>query len=84
MVRTEDGLRAQGWTRQNTIDEPRLSELVKMYEDLGLEVHLEPLHLEEEDRCDDCLKVDPDRFRTIYTRPRKNGNGAKGELDDLY
>jgi len=34
---TEDRLKADGWTKQNTIDEPRLTELVDMYKDIGLE-----------------------------------------------
>ena len=80
---TEEGLKAAGWTRQNTIDEPRLSELVKMYEASGFEVHLEPLDLDETKECDECMRREPERFKTIYTRPKK-GLGQVGELDDLY
>ena len=42
-------LEAQGWTRQNVMDEPRLSELVEMYQELDIEVHLEPFELAEEE-----------------------------------
>jgi hypothetical protein len=81
-------LKAKGWERQNTIDEPRLSELVKMYEDLGFEVHLEPLHRDELGECDQCMKAEPGRYKTIYIRPRKEckvrPKTAGGGLDDMY
>jgi hypothetical protein len=82
-MRTEERLRTMGWTRQNTIDEPRLGELVQMYEVSGFEVHLEPLDLEETTECDECMRRQPERFKTIYTRPKK-GQGEVGELDELY
>jgi hypothetical protein len=63
-----DGL--HGWTRRTTIDEPRLSELVELYEELGFEVRLQPVSPEElGDQCNECMLEEPDRFRTIYTRP---------------
>ncbi len=40
----QESLAKDGWKRQSTQDEPRLSELAEMYEELGFEVHLEPLH----------------------------------------
>ena len=45
-----------GWERQTTTDEPRLSELTEFYEELG-------------QGCTDCMRAEPDRYRTIYTRP---------------
>lgn len=79
---TDERLKAEGWKRQNTIDEPRLSELVRMYSDMGLEVHLEVIHPEEIDHCDECMRLHPERYKTIYTRP--GGKGRSSELDDLY
>ncbi len=63
-------LDGQGWTRRTTIDEPRLSELVQMYRELGFQVLMEPVGLMAEGECQECLSQDPDRYRTIYTRPR--------------
>ena len=61
----------QGWLRRTTIDEPRLSELVDLYEELGFEVVLRPPSPDELGaECSECYMADPDRFRTIYTRPR--------------
>lgn len=62
-------LEEQGWIRQNTIDEPRLSELVELYNSLGFEVCLVPHqpapHLSA---CQACLLASPERYKTIYTR----------------
>jgi hypothetical protein len=80
---SEERLKAKGWDRQNSIDEPRLGELVKMYEDLGFEVHLEPLHRDELDECDQCMTAEPRRYKTIYIRPRTEGKAGSG-LDDMY
>jgi hypothetical protein len=40
----QEALALQGWERQATYDEPRLSEMAEVYEEIGLEVHLEPFH----------------------------------------
>ena len=66
----EEELIAQGWERQVTCDEPRLSEMADTYKDIGLEVHLEPFHADEEPGCTACMAMTPDRFKTIYTRKK--------------
>jgi hypothetical protein len=60
----------QGWERQATYDEPRLSEMADLYKDIGLEVHLEPFHPDEEPGCTSCMATAPDRYKTIYTRKK--------------
>jgi len=68
MARDEE-LRKQGWTKQFTTCEPRLSEAVDLYRSLGYEVHLEPIPEKgEEGECRACLEVDMEKYRTIYTR----------------
>jgi hypothetical protein len=64
----EQGLRRQGWERQSTYDEPRLSEMVEIYCEIGLEVHLEPFHPDEEPGCSACMVATPEKYQTIYTR----------------
>ena len=64
----QERLEARGWKRMNTYDEPRLSELVESYRELGYEVHLEPLHPGDDADCAECLASEPERFRTIYIR----------------
>jgi hypothetical protein len=66
----EAELTSRGWQRQATYDEPRLSEMAEMYQEIGLEVHLEPFHPEDESGCAGCLAAAPDLYKTIYTRKR--------------
>jgi len=68
------GLTEEGWEMRLTIDEPRLSELVEMYEELDLEVHLEPFNQENETGCTECMKASPERYKTIFTRKKGNHN----------
>jgi hypothetical protein len=75
-------LEREGWTKQFIAGEPRLSEAVEIYEDLGFEVHLEPLP-QERDRetcvgpeegpseCRICFEGVEDQYKIIFTRPRK-------------
>ena len=69
MTRQEE-LTCQGWKRQATYDEPRLSEMADMYKNIGLEVHLEPFHADEEPGCTGCMAIMPDQYKTIYTRKK--------------
>ena len=38
----EEELISEGWEKQATYDDPRLSEMVDMYKEIGLAIHLEP------------------------------------------
>jgi len=65
----EEKLRRQGWVRQFVTDEPRLSEAVELYSELGYEVHLEQTSFDEVNQiCKNCLPADCDRYKTIYIR----------------
>ena len=67
----EEELLAQGWSKQFNTDEPRLSEAVDMYEEMGLEVHLEPVVIDPESEvCQMCFEQDCERYKTIWTRPK--------------
>jgi hypothetical protein len=68
----EEKLIQQGWQKQATYDEPRLSEMVDMYKEIGLEVHLEPFNAANEEGCTGCMQLTPDMFKTIYTRRKKS------------
>jgi len=67
----EEELKKNGWIKQTTIGEPRLSECVELYKSLGFEVHLEPVILSElDEECRKCYELEGDigTLRTIYTR----------------
>lgn len=65
---TEQRLTREGWTKQSTHDEPRLSEMVETYQELGFEVRLEPLRPEQTAECTECMKGSAEQFKVIYTR----------------
>jgi hypothetical protein len=69
-VSREQELNNEGWEKRFTIDEPRLSEMVKQYKELGFEVLLEPVDTSSEE-CTACITAFHDRYKTIYTRRKK-------------
>ena len=80
-VATEEQLIAGGWTKQFNTDEPRLSEAVEMYEQMGLEVRLEPVVLDpDSEACQVCFEQDCHRYQTIWTRPK----GESSQDEDLF
>jgi hypothetical protein len=80
-VTAEQQLIAQGWTRQFNTDEPRLSEAVEMYEEMGLEVRLEPVVVDPgSETCQMCYEQDCHRYQTIWTRPSEVSRAD----DDLF
>jgi len=68
----EEELKKEGWEKRFTIDEPRLSEMVDQYKELGFEVLLEPVDTSSEE-CTTCITAFHDRYKTIYTRQRSDG-----------
>jgi len=66
-------LKMEGWERRTTACEPRLSELVELYESLGFEVRVEPFEAEPGYECLDCYTVEPGRYKIIFTRPHDAG-----------
>lgn len=76
MTKREDGLIHAGWEKRFVASEPRLTEMVGMYKEIGFEVHLEPLPPKEEmdaqsceeSGCTACFDVDRERYRIIFTK----------------
>jgi len=66
----EEKLISEGWEKQTTYDDPRVAEMVDMYKEIGLEVHLEPFNAANEVGCTGCMELLPDQFKTIYTRKK--------------
>jgi hypothetical protein len=77
----EEELVARGWTKQFRTDEPRLSEAVEMYKEMGLEVRLEPVVFDpNSEECQKCFEQEPERYKIIWTRPQ-----GESQLDeDLF
>jgi hypothetical protein len=65
----EEELAKEGWEKQSILSEPRLSEAVETYKELGFEVLVEPVDLEcMDDDCKECFADDD--CKVIYTRKR--------------
>ncbi len=60
----------EGWEKRATYDEPRLSEMVEMYKEIGFEVLMEPFSPEDEPGCAECMKDSPQQYKTVYTRKK--------------
>jgi hypothetical protein len=63
-----DPLVQEGWERQNTLDDPRLSEVAEMYRETGFEVRFEPFDPDKESGCTECMRASAEKYKTIYTR----------------
>jgi hypothetical protein len=65
-------LEKEGWVKQTTIGEPRLSEIVELYKSLGYEVRLESVELDElDEECRRCYEGEVDEVKTVYVRKKK-------------
>ena len=70
IVKQEQELVAQGWTRQFTVFPDRVREFVDLYEQSGHKVRVEPwaITVNADPSCDSCALIGI--MRTIFTRPR--------------
>jgi len=69
--RSRKELEKEGWVKQTTIGEPRLSEIVELYKSLGYEVRLEPAKLDElDEECKRCYEGEIDEVKTVYIRKK--------------
>jgi hypothetical protein len=85
-------LEKEGWVRQFVSNEPRLSEAINLYKELGFDVHLEPLPKGQEcgtcagtdtqkepGECRVCFEGSEDQYKIIFTRQKKERNHRIGE-----
>ena len=71
----------EGWERRSILDEPRLSEAVHMYEEMGYEVLVKEVRAEDVKDGSCCTECIPDTMKVIYTRKGSDG-GRSGEEQD--
>jgi hypothetical protein len=73
----DNTLKRNGWVKKFDADEPRLSELVKLYESIGFEVKLEPLNTQtSKEQCNVCLTNTDKKIMTIYVKPKVDTSGS--------
>ena len=77
----------EGWRRQTTIGEPRLSELVENYRAMGYEVRVEGYQASvagsDTGGCTTCLDAGQDMGQVIGTVYVRKSDAAQGE-DELF
>ncbi|MAG20797.1 MAG: hypothetical protein QF613_00470 [Candidatus Marinimicrobia bacterium] len=64
---------ADGWEKQFTCGEPRLSEMVELFTSMGREIHLEPMASEDRPLgvdCEACFTSCGEKMQTIWTRKK--------------
>ncbi|MDR2239582.1 MAG: hypothetical protein LBE33_04000 [Zoogloeaceae bacterium] len=74
----------QGWTKQTTIGEPRLSEIADNYRRLGYEVHVIE-HREESESgagCNTCFTAGAEMGQVYGDLYIRKGKGGKHAADD--
>lgn len=84
MVNRDEELKRGGWERKSVAGEPRLSELVELYQSIGLEVHLEPVSEDASEECQICFEGQPKgKYMVIYARKRE-GSKSEDSFSDLF
>jgi len=61
-------LHTEGWTFRGNFDEPRLSEMKSLYEELGFSVRLYPFITDHGKACQKCFENNSGQFRALYTK----------------
>jgi len=56
------------WTFRGDFEEPRLSEMISLYEELGFSVKLAPFITDHGKACQKCFEITPGRFSALYTK----------------
>ena len=82
VLNPEDALLRDGWVRQTTIGEPRLSEIVHNYKAMGFEVLVEEFKTDGEG-CNTCFDAGQEMgfmYGTVYVRKR----GEPAGDDELF
>lgn len=71
-VRPDPARVAAGWDRRFVIEAARAADLVKLYEDVGFEVAVDPVSPGQlQDECLDCRLVARLGFAQVYVRRRR-------------
>ena len=60
--------RIKGWKKRGIYDDPKLTQIVKMYEEIGFSVKIEPFKPDMETGCTECIKENPDKYKVLYTK----------------
>lgn len=62
----------EGWEKRGVYDEPRLSEIVNMYEEAGFDVITVDFNAELDNVCSVCFEgaLDPAKYKVVFTKKK--------------
>ncbi|MCP4021776.1 MAG: hypothetical protein GY729_08030 [Desulfobacteraceae bacterium] len=60
--------RKEGWNQRGVYDDPKLTEIAKMYKELGFEVKIKSFKPEHVPGCRECMKSSGDKFKVLFTK----------------
>ena len=75
----KDKMEKEGWKLASITSGAHLRRIMKMYEELGLEVYLEEVTPEECGGCTICYVADNETITRIYTRSTTKQEEKKSE-----
>lgn len=76
----DEELGRAGWTRRFIASGDRLRETCAQYEEIGFEVHLEPLRPDEASpECRACMTAAKEDSRIVYVRRADPGEDLPGD-----
>ena len=74
----KNGYNMSEWEKRNVIEKERVDELINLYKDIGFEVLVEDFKPEKSEKeCSECMKVNPGKYKVIYTRKVKSEKWKK-------
>jgi len=72
MTKPKRQLEAEGWKLASTTSGDHLKRTLEMYQELGIEIHLEEVAPEECQDCIKCFTAANETIYRIYTRTKPN------------
>ncbi len=58
----------KGWQLRGVYDDPKLTEISKIYEELGFIIKLVPFNPGLVSGCTKCIMESPDKYKILYTK----------------
>ena len=71
----------EGWTVKYIGGEPRLSEQVELFRELGFEIRIEPFDPTRCGGCIECFKESANSLSILYVRRKSNVKNRKDDKD---
>ena len=78
----KEELEKEGWSLASVAGDEHLRRILEMYEELGIEVHLEETKPEECEGCTECYRLGNETIYEVYTRAKVKHLGEQHDRED--